>query len=666
LTTSKKQTLRDTMFIIVSAFIVGHLLFWLLPTVFERWNSQAFDQMFHLRTNYFPSTNPYDHTIIHVSETDSSILELSGNTYISRKQYGRIVRTIGELGAAAQIWDYIFRAPGEPVEDAEYIADNKAAGNAYYGMALALMDKPIAQKQPRPASHWKYLDSTKWQVRVEGDISKMYVGENPILTFPEAAQATRGLGYLSLKYDADGVFRRAPLLIRYVDKSRNIDAFYPSFPFRAICDYLKMTPDRIVLKPGSSITLKGAYRPGAQPHDIVIPVDEQCNMIVNFVGPWGTMIDYKMVQVYHMSDDRDMMDFEWRPRFEGKIVVVNEASTDATDIQPVPVESAYPLGGLHANVMHTILTENFLKEANALEKIIVEIILLLCIGYFSVKFSSKGMWIGAVSLLVGYIGVIIIAFMYGNLIVNLVRPILITGIALFGVVAYRFIGEEKQKEALRQSFEAYLPPSIVKRMLANPDSVFAGQKKELTILFSDIKSFTTYSSVMSPDEIQKMLNEYFEAMVDVVFKYEGTVDKYIGDGLMVFFGAPEPQPDHAVRCVRAAIEMQQKCRELKARWENTFKFPLRIRIGVNTGPVVVGNMGSTRKLSYTVLGSDVNLSNRLESNAPVEGIMISRRTWELVKDQIPTQPHEPILVKGLDTPIEVYTVPVEAAVTPAA
>jgi adenylate cyclase len=167
---------------------------------------------------------------------------------------------------------------------------------------------------------------------------------------------------------------------------------------------------------------------------------------------------------------------------------------------------------------------------------------------------------------------------------------------------------------------------------------------------------------MTPDQIQKFLAEYFDAMVKIVFKYEGTVDKYIGDGLMVFFGAPEPQPDHAVRCVNAAIEMQKKCRELKEKWIKEGLFPLKIRIGINTGEVVVGNMGTRKKLAYTVLGSDVNLANRLESNAPVEGIMISRRTYDLVKDEIPTLPHEPVLVKGLDIPIEVYTVPVDEVV----
>jgi adenylate cyclase len=195
--------------------------------------------------------------------------------------------------------------------------------------------------------------------------------------------------------------------------------------------------------------------------------------------------------------------------------------------------------------------------------------------------------------------------------------------------------------------------------MANPESVLEVHKRELTILFSDIKSFTTYSSVMNPDQIQSFLAEYFAAMVEIVFKYEGTVDKYIGDGLMVFFGAPDHQPDHAIRCVKAAIEMQLKCRELKEKWVREGLFPLMIRVGINTGEVVVGNFGSALRLSYTVLGSDVNLANRLESNAPVEGIMIAKRTFELLDGQIPALPHEPIHVKGIDAPIEVYTVPVD-------
>jgi adenylate cyclase len=363
--------------------------------------------------------------------------------------------------------------------------------------------------------------------------------------------------------------------------------------------------------------------------------------------------------VYNAGHDREELENSWTPLFEGKIVVASQVGTGAADVAPVPTDNNFPLSGVHANVLNTILTENFLQEFSPLQMFIVESFLVVLIYFLALKLSSRKLWVGAMIVLVGYLVGGTALFLYLNVIVNIIRPTLIIVFSVLSVMAYRYIVEEQQKEALRSSFESYLPPSIVNRMLANPESIFAGKKEELTILFSDIKSFTTYSSTMSPDEIQAMLNEYFEEMVNIVFKYEGTVDKYIGDGLMVFFGAPEPQPDHALRCVRAAIEMQKKCRDLKKQWEAKGWFPLKVRVGVNTGPVVVGNMGSARKLSYTVLGAEVNLANRLESNAPVEGIMISKRTYELVQGKVPTRPHGPVLVKGLDTPIEVYEVLVD-------
>jgi len=236
-------------------------------------------------------------------------------------------------------------------------------------------------------------------------------------------------------------------------------------------------------------------------------------------------------------------------------------------------------------------------------------------------------------------------------------PLVMIVVAAILVTAYRFLVGAREKEVLRRTFEAYFPPLIVKKIMANPTFLtMGGQKKELTVLFSDIKDFTTHSAALTPAQVQQFLNEYFEAMVEIVFQHEGTVDKYIGDGLMVFFGDPEPQPDHALRCVRTAIAMQQRTAELREKWLKRGGFPLRIRIGINTGEVVVGNMGSARRLAYTVLGSAVNLASRLEANAPVGGILISERTHELVKADVPTQPVGPLTIKGLATPITAHTV----------
>jgi adenylate cyclase len=295
--------------------------------------------------------------------------------------------------------------------------------------------------------------------------------------------------------------------------------------------------------------------------------------------------------------------------------------------------------------------------------VLVEIFLAGIILFLALRSSSVSFTVGTVLLAVSYTGVALLLFLYGRIIVHAVRPLFTLTFATIAVTAYRYLNEEKEKEFLRRTFEAYFPPTIVKKILANPLLITAaGQKKELTILFSDIKNFTAYSATLTPDQIQKSLNEYFDAMVEIVFHYQGTVDKYIGDGLMVFFGDPEPQPDHAMRCVRAAMAMQIKARELKQKWEKDQSIPIQIRIGINTGVVVVGNMGSARRLSYTVLGSAVNLAQRLESNAPVEGILISQRTYELVKDHVPTRALGEITVKGITQPMPVYEVLVNATV----
>jgi adenylate cyclase len=311
-------------------------------------------------------------------------------------------------------------------------------------------------------------------------------------------------------------------------------------------------------------------------------------------------------------------------------------------------------------VIHTILTESFLKEFSGLEMLFTELLLLLIILMLSLRFSSLPFSIGTLALGGSYVAIAALFFFYGHFIFHIVRPLLIVTLTLISILAYRYISEEKEKEVLRRTFESYFPPLVVKKIMANPHMIASGgQKKELTILFSDIKDFTSYSATMTPDHIQRLLSEYFEAMTEIVFKHHGTVDKFIGDGLMVFFGDPDPQPDHALRCVNAAIEMQKKVREIKTKWERQGDMPIQIRIGINTGTVVVGNMGSARRLSYTVLGSAVNLAQRLESNAPVEGILISQRTYDSVKDHVPTHPLGQMEVKGFDKPVSVYEVPLD-------
>ena len=640
-----------TIFWVVIAFFAAHLCFVLLPRVFESWDAQAIDQLFVLRGR-IPSLRPaYDSTVVHVDISNSSIQRLN-SYYLNRSHYGRLVRNLAAMRSSVQVYDFIFAAPTSEKDDQPLIDATREAGSVIFGMALALSNSPAAARsEAENEGVSSFVHKTKWDVVVEGDASSFYDGAQPLLTFPGLAEASRGLGFLSIKADPDGVFRRAPLLVRYGG------GFYPSLPFRAVCDYLGVTPENIHVKPGAYITLKGARRRGGPARDISIPIDRLGNMVVNFIGPWERMIHYNFADIYRASEDPRKMEL-WKDELDGRIVLISDVSTAATDIGPVPTDVNLPMSGLHTNIIHTILSGSFLRELSAVETAAIELSLLAAVLCLCLRFSSLGFSLGILAMALSYAAIVAVSFLYGRVILPVIRPMFFFGFAALLVTAYRYVCEEREKEVLRRSFEAYFPPAVVKRIVANPEMIRSkGEKKELTILFSDIKDFTALSADLSPDRIQKYLNDYFEAMVDIVFGYQGTVDKYIGDGLMVFFGDPEPQPDHALRCVRAAVDMQRKVRELGERWqEDAAGLPIRVRMGINTGEVVVGNMGSARRLSYTVLGSAVNLAQRLETKAPVGGILIAQRTYDLVKDLVPTRPLGQIQVKGIDEPVNVYEV----------
>lgn len=651
--TGKRRKSSVTILLIGLSFLCAHLGFQLSPRLLRSWDAQTIDQLFILRSKSKNLRPFYDKTLVHLDLNNTSIERLE-NFYLNRSHYARVVRNLHLMGAAIQAYDLIIAAPSNETDDNALMNAVSTGGNVYFGMAFVLDEQQRALEaaaQNREVRN--YLERKKWRVDMEGDPSGFFKGVKPLLTFPALASSATGLGSLSIKPDADGVFRRAPLLVRYED------GYYPSLPLLIVCDYLGVAPGGIVVRPGESITLKGARRPGGAPHDIRIPIDSHGNMMVNFIGPWESMTHYNFADIYRASDDPDEMEI-WSEEMKGKIVVVSDVSTGSSDTGRVPTDIDFPLSGFHASAVHTILTEQFLRELSSGEMMMIELALAIIVLLLALRFSSLYFPLTAGAVALGYLAAVGVAFIFFHSILLVFRPLFLIGFATVFVTAYRYFVQEKEKEALRKTFEAYFPPAVVKKIMSNPELIAGrGQKKELTILFSDIVNFTEYCAGLRPDQIQRFLNEYFEAMVEIVFRYEGTVDKYIGDGLMVFFGDPEPQADHALRCVRAAIDMQKKVRELREKWRAEGRIPIRIRIGVNTGEVVVGNMGSARRLSYTVLGSAVNLAQRLEVNAPVGSILISRRTFELVEASTCARPLGQIEVKGIDEAIDVFEVAVD-------
>jgi len=262
---------------------------------------------------------------------------------------------------------------------------------------------------------------------------------------------------------------------------------------------------------------------------------------------------------------------------------------------------------------------------------------------------------------------------------------IITEVVVFiGVVAIALIGrqaaigaedrlrEEQKKLALANEqisllgdkLKVYLPHQFVESLAHGDRKALPDYKRRrLTVFFSDVQGFTTWTDKLEPEDTRDVLNQYLSEMSAIADKWGGTVDKFIGDAIMVFFGDPEftNDKDHAMRCVRMAMEMQEKMSSLRAEWEDLgYQEPLHIRIGVNTGYATVGNFGSESRLNYTVLGSAVNLASRLETACAADRITVSHTTWSLIKDEIECEPKGEIEVKGFAEPVKIYEVVGEA------
>lgn len=588
----------------------------------------------------------YDSSIVHIDIANSTIESLG--YYFPRRYYAQVVSVLSKMEFSAIAFDILFAQKVNMVDDSLMVASVREANRVYLPVAFSLENsrgKPFAKSKQAIS----FLDSTSWRLRANAE-NNFYFAGTTLLSWPDLVKASRGVGFISVRPDIDGVYRRVPLLIRYKGD------YYPSMIMRLVCDYWKVSPDKISIDTKRQITLHDAIMQAGKKIDVSIPVDENGNMLINWIGGWGAMRHVGFIQLLDVAQDREEI-AAYKDEYAGSIGLVGDVSTGISDTGPTPFENNFPLVGLHSNVLNTILTRQFLQSVPEFIMTLIEICIATCIAIFSMQYSSVKFTTASVMLVFIYLVTASLLFIYMGVIVEIVRPLMLGGFAVTAIVASRYITEEKEKEKLRSKFETYFPPSVVKQMIDNPNTLSTKpHKQEVTVMFSDIKSFTTYSSTKSPEEISATLNEYFGVMTEIVFKYGGTVDKFIGDGLMVFYGAPEPQSDHALRCVKAAIDMQRKCAELRAKWEPAGRLPLRIRIGINTGYVVVGDLGSTQRMEYTVLGSDVNLAQRLESNAPVGGILISESTYLLVKDFVRTKKLEPIHVKGLEKPIVVFEV----------
>lgn len=406
------------------------------------------------------------------------------------------------------------------------------------------------------------------------------------------ANQAKGLGHVYRLPDHDGVTRREVLALQHGD------AFYPSFALEVARLYLGHTKEKMALLLGDGVQL-GAMS---------VPTDQKLRMIINYAGrelrfPWVSATD-----VFHRRVPREF--------FRDKAVLVGTAALGTYDQLGTPFSANFSGVEKNATVVENILHQRFLTAGLWSGPIEFGLVLLLGLGLTFILPQVRALYGAgmATTALIGYIGTAQTLFVVERWCLPIVMPVLTISSVFVVTTVLNFVLKERQAREIHSMFSSYVSPQIVQELMKTPSkATIGGQRKELTMLFADVVGFTTFSERRPAEEVVEQLNEYLSSMTDVIFRWNGTLDKFVGDEIVVFWGAPLEQPDHAELAVQCALEMRVRLSELQTRWKAQGKPILENGIGINTGVVLVGNIGAEgKKMDYTMIGDHVNLAARFQ------------------------------------------------------
>ena len=371
---------------------------------------------------------------------------------------------------------------------------------------------------------------------------------------------------------------------------------------------------------------------------------------INYVGKPETFPMYSFIDVLNGSIAPDA--------FENKIVLVGATAVNLHDNQITSVSYGRPMSGveIHANAIQTILQGKYLTDETQLNTIaaiwILSFIICILMAYTPILPATI---IVAVSI-VAYLVYSFVSFDHGT-IRNIIFPFMVFITSYISLALYRYFVEYNQRKFLKKAFSLYVSPAILDEIIKNPKNLtLGGSRREMTVLFADIAGFTTISERIPPDELSQMLNQYLTRVSRIIFSYNGVIDKFIGDAVMAFWNAPLDDKNHALNACEAALKVEDEIKVIREEWEHLDIQHFSVRIGINTGDMVVGNMGSDMRFDYTVLGDNVNLASRLEGINKQYGtyITISQSTYELVQDKVVVRFLDTVAVKGKKKGVKIY------------
>ncbi len=479
---------------------------------------------------------------------------------------------------------------------------------------------------------------------------RLPIGDRLTNTHMDLINAAKRAGSANFPQDEDGIIRRAPTAI-YFEGPNHV---YPTLVLAAVMDILGIPADGFDYD-FDNLILRLSDTTGTVIREI--PIDDQGRMFVNYYGRFKTF--YYLPYMYCF--DPEMLDPSY---WEGKVALVGASLPGLMDLRNTPVQETFSGVEIHANVIHSVLQNEFVSITDAQTNLWVLLIICILLGAL-VSIPAKPLYTLPVPLLAIAVWVIFTYYAFFNdlRMWEVIRPAISMGGTYLGIFLYNFLIVEKDKRFLKDTFGTYISPELIDQMFdAKEEPSLGGEEGYHTAFFTDIQSFSAFSEKLSATDLVELLNGYLTEMTNILLDNKGTLDKYIGDAIVAFYGAPAPVDDHEYWACLTAVKMQEGLAELRAKWQGEGdRWPeivhnMQNRIGINTGPMVTGNMGSTMRMNYTMMGDTVNLAARLEASAKQYGvyIQVAEETYKICKDKFIWRDLDYVIVMGKTEPAQVF------------
>ena len=561
-----------------------------------------------------------------------------------RDVYAAVLDYLARHQAKVAIFDMLYTEPSPYASSDE--AFGEAASRSGNFVGAVFLGKTTGQATNWPAfarPNPFRLDGLDEWLRRHPAATQEVLSAAAAFPIAELAQNAAWLANVREVPDGDGVFRRA-MPFRIFDGQ-----VLPSLGFAGWLAGLDEKPVPAALEPQALVT--GGRR---------IPLDAAGRMILKFRGPSGTHQTFNAAEV--IQSELRFLEGGEPPLREGSVfkdayVVFGVSAPGLKDLRATPMGGDYPGPEVYATMLDNLLEGDFLRDA-PVEAVWAWVLALALVAGVASAAARNGWQSGLAALVLIPLPTLAgLAAWPAGLVLPAAGASAGVVAALLGGAVVNFVLEGRQKMFIKGAFKHYLSAEVIEQIMRDPGSLkLGGERRELTIFFSDLQGFSTISEKLGPEDLTKLLNDYLTDMTDIILEEGGTLDKYEGDAIIAFWNAPLAQPDHAVRAVRASVRCQRKLAERREEFEARTGAVLKMRIGLNTGPVVVGNMGSRERFDYTVLGDAANLASRLEGANKALGtyLMIAESTWAQTKGRFPGRELGQLRVVGRKTPVRVY------------